>query len=117
MFYQYVSECKCGKRVTVEGFASFLTIGIGGKFFNFGASEMTTPGNCPIASDFNGLAWLSGVNGVIGAGGSFLSNLRLGAARSGPMYASGPVYGVDVGLNSTLLGASSVITSKEECCN
>ncbi|MEW6713282.1 MAG: RHS repeat-associated core domain-containing protein, partial [Candidatus Riflebacteria bacterium] len=116
LFYEYVSECKCGKRVTLNGFASFLTIGAGGKFFNTEASVMYTPGSCPKASDFNGLAWTSGITSIVGAGGSFLSNMGLGAARSGPMYVSGPSYGLDVGVTSTLLGSSGVISSKEECC-
>lgn len=117
-WWDFTSECKCNKQVVVDGFASFLVLGAGGKGGSSGGLELTTPGDCPNASDFNGPAFMSGINAVAGVGTSFLSHVILGRADSGPMLESGPSKGFDMGLFYTVYGHSAVWDSEtKECCS
>jgi RHS repeat-associated protein len=118
-FYSFESECKCNKKVSLSGFASFVVYGAGGKAASTGSLTLYTPGECPNASDFNGSAWISGINVVAIAGGSLLTRVKLGSASSDrdPMIISGPSYGVDIGLMATLWGQSSVTDQYVlDCC-
>lgn len=123
--YELESECKCNKKVKVKGFASFLSLGIGATVLRSLGDMSGTSGSaalldewadCPDASAPNGPAWQSGINLVVGAGGTVLPSWILGRLRSSGVV-DGPSYGVDVSINSTLWG-QSVVTSSEviECC-
>jgi hypothetical protein len=126
--FELESECKCGKKIKIKGFASFISLGAGaslkgvGKFLSdlsgsSGSTKFTDAwANCPDPSAANGPAWQSGINAVVGAGGSFLPAWQFGRLKMWGLV-DGPNYGFDVSITSTLWGQSAV-TSVEvtECC-
>ncbi len=108
--FELTSECACGKQVRVSGFASGVGAGVGVLKYSasVSASEFETFGSCPRGSDFNGLFAIIS----IGAGPGGCAAVRLGGAAS---VGCGRVEGVDLGL-TVQLGASAVVSEKEECC-
>ena len=120
------SECKCNKKYTISGFASFLTVGAGAKWsgvgealsdagLNHGHAEFTDPwDDCPNPDAANGVAWVSGINVVAVAGASFLSTLNLGWLHSQSL-ADPHVYGADISIQSGM-GASAVTSVQQSSC-
>ena len=122
--YNLKSECKCDKQYEIYGLAGFATVGIGAKTvlgdLGGAGGRLTLEDNwrdCPDPYAANGPSWTSGINAVYGVGGSLLTSLRLGRLRSHELI-SGPSFGVDMSIISTLYGHSRVLTVVEhECCN
>ena len=125
-YYSLVSECKCNKQYEIQGFASFVILGVGLKTVSgdLGGSSggVTLEDNsrdCPDPYAANGPAWTSGINLIFGKGKSFLTALHLGRLKSrqiggGSSYATG----LDISAISTLYGHSAVIDVNEmECCS
>jgi RHS repeat-associated protein len=112
MKFEFTSECKCNKIVTVKGFASFLTIGIKGKAGGGGGVNATTPFDCPNATHFAGPAWISGV------GATFLTTTWLGFAEI-QSFGGPSTWTIDIGLHSTVYGHSAVydFDVTEACCD
>ena len=128
-FFEFESECKCNRQLSIRGFASFLTIGAGaslkgvGNFFqdasgtNGGITMTDQWADCPDASAAAGPAWQSGVNLVLGIGGSFLPVWKLGRLRM-HSFIDGPSSGFDISLTSTIWGQSAVTSAeKKDCCS
>jgi RHS repeat-associated protein len=110
--FDLVSECKCNRRVRVSGYASFLAGGFGLKYTGSGAStSFTDYFECPEETAPNGSAFMLGVAGVLGAGGS-CSYVNLGGLYSS---SCGPSFGIDISAGM-YVGASVVTTAKTECC-
>jgi RHS repeat-associated protein len=121
------SECKCNKKYKISGFASFLTVGAGAKWagvgefladagLSHGHAEFTDPwDDCPNPDAANGVAWISGINVVVGAGASFLSTLNLGWLHSQSLADQGQ-SGVDISIQSG--GGASTVWSQQQstCC-
>ncbi len=116
MDYEFTSECKCNKRVTVKGQAYLGSVGAGGKGASTGGAVMFTPGQCPIGEDFAGSAWYSGISSVVIGGATFLPTLILGQARSSRELIQGPSYGVDVSVVSSHGYSNVQSVTFEECC-
>jgi hypothetical protein len=127
--FKLESECKCGIKYTISGFASFLTIGAGAKAGALGefladaaathsSTEFIDPWDeCPNPDAANGVAWVSGINAVPGIGGTFLGKLNLGWLQGQAPLAEGPAYGFDISIQSGM-GASAVTNvQKASCCS
>jgi RHS repeat-associated protein len=126
-YFKLESECKCDKKVTISGFAAYVTIGGGaklrgvGRFFEeaFGVGNplsLSDPwSDCPDPSAATGPAWHSGFGGVIGVGAGFLTRWSLGRLRT-YHFIEGPALGFDISATATLWGQSAVTDVKVECC-
>lgn len=114
--FSLTSECACGKKITIKGYASFLSVGLGAKYTG------TTSGSsfhdslpCPDASVANGAAAMVSAGAAFGGGGGW-SKITLGHLYSDwSNMPSGPAYGFDLSAGA-YLGASVVTSSKEEPC-
>lgn len=126
--FSLTSECKCGKKVSVTGFASSVGggIGVSGSIY---AQQFEDANACPNADVFNGLfaivsgslvhpigaATSSGVAGVscgnIKLGGAFATIALPGASWCSLV----PGIGFDIGV-SGFGGTSAVLTSSEQSC-
>jgi RHS repeat-associated protein len=128
--FKLESECKCGRKYRITGFASFLTIGAGAKLAKVGdvlsdasgsggRATFTDPwSDCPDPNAANGFAWNSGINVVPGVGGTLLGTLNLGWLRSGGYGPDGPSVGFDMSILSTLYGQSAVTSVQRiDCCS
>lgn len=131
MRFKLESECKCNVKYKISGFASFLTVGAGAQLRGVGGFLADIAGSgskatlvdeffdCPDRYAANGVAWAGGINVVMGVGGSLLPSLDLGRLRSWD-YISGPAYGFDMSIQSSLpfLGRSAVTSvEKQACCS
>ncbi|MGB3934512.1 MAG: Ig-like domain-containing protein [Burkholderiales bacterium] len=113
--YQLTSECKCGQRVTITGFASGLTAGVSlkpGSVSGSGA-EFYDYLDCPDPGIANGLFAMSSANLVIGTGPGY-SKIQLGGLRSYNNLGD-QNYGFDISIG-IYLGTSAVTDAKVECC-
>lgn len=101
--FELTSECKCNRIVTITGFASFVSAGVGAKLplvrdfsGSGGEVELSTIFDCPNADDANGPASMFGMNFITPIGGaSFMSRTKLGRLSTG-------FHGAD-GLSSALM--------------
>jgi RHS repeat-associated protein len=125
MLFDLTSECKCNKIVTIKGFASFVSLGIGAKLpilhdaaGGGGHVEMSTIWDCPSETDANGPASAFGINVITPLGGaSYLSRVKLGRLSTGFHWADGPMFGADVSATMNF-GASAVTSSSTKpCCS
>ncbi|RRD55664.1 hypothetical protein EII20_14170 [Comamonadaceae bacterium OH2545_COT-014] len=109
------------KKYNIKGFVSLFTIGAGLR----GLPDLSGTGgglsledkwrDCPDPYAANGGAFNSGINFVVGVGGSLLSTWQIGRLR-GENILDGPSYGLDVGL-AIGMGSSAVTSVKEENCD
>ncbi|GAC1371867.1 MAG: hypothetical protein NVS3B3_01650 [Aquirhabdus sp.] len=114
--FKLTSECLCKKKITIEGFASFVAAGLGAKYTG------TTSGSsfhdflpCPDSSVANGAAAMLSAGAARGAGAGW-SKVTLGHLYSDwSNMPSGPSYGFDFSIGA-FLGASVVTSFKEEPC-
>jgi len=113
--FQLTSECKCGKRATITGFASSFAAGIGLKEVSASGSgaEFYDYLECPDPSIANGLFAMSSAAVVIGTGPGY-SKIKLGGLRSYSNVGD-QNYGFDISVG-IYLGASAVTHAKVECC-
>jgi RHS repeat-associated protein len=127
--FKLESECKCNVKYRISGFASFVTVGAGAQLRGVGGflADMSGSGSqatlvdeffdCPDPYAANGVAWAGGINVVVGTGGSLLPSLDLGRLRSWD-YVSGPAYGFDMSIQSSIpfAGRSAVTNVEKQCC-
>lgn len=124
--FELTSECKCGRRLIVTGWAVFASIGGGlslpikGKFSEAsGTSSSITlwdpTTDCPDEKSVSGMAWQSGINVVPVAGFTLFPAWRLGKLR---MYdwIDGPAWGFDMSVTSTLYGRTFLDPVRVENC-
>jgi len=118
--FDLTSECKCNRRVRIQGFASALAagFGLGGR----GTKNASGSGSsmefydyreCPDPGIANGLFSMASAGFVIGVGPGY-SRIELGGLRS--YYNLGDInYGLDVSVG-LYLGSSAVTHATVECC-
>lgn len=115
--FDLTSECKCGRRIRIKGYASTVAVGLGFKYTGSGsAASFFDTNSCPDASAANGVAVITAVSSVPG-GGFSISKSQLGDLNSSPPRRSGPVYGLDISIGAYV--GASVVTDYEilECCD
>ncbi|MBK7657968.1 MAG: RHS repeat-associated core domain-containing protein [Betaproteobacteria bacterium] len=114
--YTLVSECKCGKRVTVGVAVMYGVVGkgpipisgsAGGTCFIDGLG-------CPSAKAAEGLFVKSSLSAVYGYGGA-LGITRLGQLTSCSLFSDS--WGMDIGFNVVGIGYSKVTFAIEERCD
>ena len=114
--FDLTSECKCGRRIRIKGYASTVAVGLGFKYTGSGsAASFFDTNSCPDASAANGVAIITAASSVPG-GGFSISKSQLGDLNSSPPRTSGPVYGLDISIGAYV--GASVVTDFEilECC-
>ncbi|HEY9199455.1 MAG TPA: RHS repeat-associated core domain-containing protein [Gammaproteobacteria bacterium] len=114
--FDLTSECKCGRRIRIKGYASTVAVGLGFKYTGSGsAASFFDTNSCPDASAANGVAIMTAASLVPG-GGFSISKSQLGDLNSSPPRTSGPVYGLDISIGAYV--GASVVTDFEilECC-
>jgi len=126
--FELTSECKCGKKYKISGFASFVTIGAGAniqikgllKDASGSTSGTTLTDNLadfPEPYAANGSAWVSGINSALPIGGAnFLTATQLGRLKT-YSFADGPTFGFDIGVQSTAWGQSAFLKVEEIPCS
>ncbi|MGZ5649713.1 MAG: RHS repeat-associated core domain-containing protein [Usitatibacter sp.] len=115
--FQLTSECKCGRRVTITGFASSLTVGGGARYSGTASSaQFYDYKDCPDADIANGLFTMASAGLTIGASGLSYQRVELGGLRSqsypGPDNIN---WGFDASFG-LYMGASAIVQSKTESC-
>jgi RHS repeat-associated protein len=112
--FSLTSECKCGRRVTITGFASGLAAGFGAKGGASGSpSEFYDYLDCPDPGIANGLFTMASAGLIIGVGPGY-SRIQLGGLRS--YFNLGDInYGFDVSVG-LYMGSSAVLKATVECC-
>jgi uncharacterized protein RhaS with RHS repeats len=115
-FFDLTSECKCGKKIRIRGFASTLAAGVGLKYTgNSAISSFFDTNSCPEVDAANGVAVITSASSIVG-GGFSVSKVQLGALNSKNNRLSGPGYGFDISA-AVYIGASVVTDYKVlECC-
>lgn len=109
-FFSLTSECKCGKKVRISGYASTLAAGAGFKITGGGSSaSFADIFECPEATSANGNFLSVGGSGVVGGGGS-LGYMSIGRLHSS-FSLSGPVWGLDISVG--VFVGRSVVTNVE----
>jgi len=113
--FELTSECKCGKRYTIKGVASFVAAGLGATYTASGAASGFRDNNsCPEPDVANGFASMASASSVFG-GGFSCSKVKLGGLYSTLPRCSGPAFGFDVSAG-VYFGASVVLqVSSVEC--
>ena len=112
--FDLTSECKCNKRIRIQGYVSTLAAGIGLKYTGSGGSaEFYDYRDCPDAGIANGGAFIASAGAVFG-GGVSCSKMTIGHLYQN-LSCGGPTYGIDFSA-AVYLGASMVTEAKEECC-
>jgi hypothetical protein len=113
--FSLTSECKCNKRVHIEGYVSTISGGLGAKYTGTGGSgEFYDYRDCPDAGIANGGAFIASASSVFGVGVS-CTKMTVGHLYSN-FSCGGPSYGFDFSAG-VYVGASVVTSSREECCN
>jgi len=112
--FQAVSECKCGRRVYIEGYASFLVGGAAAKFgASVGESEFEQHAACPTEGAADGLAVIVNGGVSVGAGGG-CGILILG--ELGSVGCDAYLGNVDAGVVGGA-GASYAYAKRTTCCS
>lgn len=112
--FDLTSECKCNKRIRIQGYVSTIAAGIGAKYTGTGGSaEFYDYRDCPDAGIANGGVFIASAGAVFG-GGVSCTKMTVGHLYSG-FGCGGPTYGFDFSAGA-YIGASIVTDAKEECC-
>jgi hypothetical protein len=114
--FELVSECKCSKRVRIQGLVLAGAVGYGVKAVSgsAGSSEWYDYNSCPDPNVADGLASIGNFGVVTGFGFNCSNNMKLGGLHS-QSGCSGPAWGFDLSVG-VYIGASKVVRATEECC-
>jgi RHS repeat-associated protein len=117
--FDLTSECKCGVRMHIQGFASTLAAGIGLTYTgSTGSSEFSDIFPCPLANAANGPAGVMAVSSVGGVYGASYGAMKLGSLSSGYPSLSKGLTGLDLSAGVYLgwsVVTSSSVTKCDEC--
>lgn len=111
-FFDLTSECKCGIRIRIKGYASTVAAGLGMTYTGSrAAAEFTDVFPCPKDNIANGPAGAFGVSSVGGVHGRSWGGMRMGSLKSSPSVTK-DVAGLD--LSAGIYLGWSVVTSAEQ---
>jgi len=115
--FDLTSECKCSRRVRIQGIALTAAVGFGVKAASgsSGSAEFFDYNDCPDEGIANGIAAIGSIGVVFIAGISCSNDMQLGSLHS-LAGCSGPAYGLDISVGA-YLGGSKVVHSSSECCS
>jgi RHS repeat-associated protein len=114
--FDLTSECKCGRKVHIKGYASTVAVGLGAKYTGSGSSaSFHDYDSCPNAGVANGGAAIASAAAVTG-GGVSCSKTTLGHLYSSGDACGGPGYGFDVSVG-IYLGSSIVTEATTVTCD
>jgi len=125
IYFEFESECKCNKIVTISGFAAFIAVGAGIKVpyvpkdttGAIGHMNFSTIFECPSEDDANGVASVFGINIVPGGGSSFATRTKIGRLNSGFQWAHGPHFGLDLSASVGIGRSTKLQASTRKCCD
>ena len=105
--FDLTSECKCGKKVRIKGYASTVAGGLGVKYSgNSASANFFDPFDCPDGTRANGSFAAFSITSVVGGGFSW-GAMRIGYLRSGWPSLTDSVVGFDISAG-IYIGASVV---------
>ncbi|MFT3664428.1 RHS repeat-associated core domain-containing protein [Piscinibacter sp.] len=108
--FDLTSECKCGVRMRIQGFASTLAGGVGLTYTgSTGSSDFSDVFACPLANTANGPAGAIAASSVGGVYGASYGAMKLGSLSSGYPSLSKGLVGLD--LSAGVYVGWSVVTS------
>ena len=115
--FDLTSECKCGVRMNIKGFASTLAGGVGLKYTgSAGESQFSDIFACPLATAANGPAGVLAASSIGGVRGASYGAMKLGSLSTGYPSLSEGLTGLDLSAG-VYLGWSAVTSSSVTKCD